>query len=56
MREKFPFKETMPKLNVRGRSGGVKEGWGGRDQDKIYFILPLSQAVIHSDFKSTHHR
>ena len=29
MREKFPFKETMPKLNVRGRSGGVKEGLGG---------------------------
>ena len=28
MREKFPFKETVPKLNVRGRSGGVKEGWG----------------------------
>ena len=28
MREKFPFKETMPKLNVRGWSGGVKEGGG----------------------------
>ena len=56
MYEKFPFKETMPTLNVRGRSGGVKEGGGGKDQDKIYLILPLSQAVINSDFKTTHHR